>query len=124
MARARKKRDRLHQIANWLRHEYPTPYPVDLRVEKIPKDELDERHPCGDMWFGNKRFLIRIDPRQGWVSAIGTLHHEWAHCVVWTFAHIEKNRPVHPDEFWLANGRIDRHFHDEDGWEDSQEYPW
>ena len=121
MPTPRSKRDRLHQVANFLRHEFSTPYPVTLRIEKIPYEE----GPCfGHVMLHRRRFIIRIDPLLPWEIAVDYLLHEWAHCHAWAHQKIDKERPDHSDEWGLAYARIYRRFYEEDGDLDAMEYPW
>jgi hypothetical protein len=109
-------------VANWLRHEFVTPYPVDLRVEKIPPEGGEK---CfGDVRLLKGRLLIRIDPRVAWETAIEILLHEYAHCHSWMHHKVDKDRPHHSDEWGLAYARIYRRFNEEGGDIDAGEYPW
>ena len=112
----RRKRDRWHQVANWLRHEFPAPHPVDLRVENLtlPRKPIE----YGEAGKVGRRFLVRLDPRQTWLNGLDTLLHEWAHVLSW------QAQLHHGDEWALAYGRLYRAWHEEDGWKESKEYGW
>lgn len=83
MARARTKRGRCYQIANWLKDNWPTPSPVELRF--IKAGSLSP----GDRYFGwcekrGRRIRITIVDSPSWPTAIliDTLAHEWAHAIL------------------------------------------
>lgn len=115
MPRARRKRDRLHQVAAWLRVEHSAKYPVDLRVERLtPPGKSKEYGDCNRI---GRRFLIRIDPRADWSTSLDTLFHEWAHALTWW---VEGSH--HSDEWGLAYARIYRDFYDLGGHARASDY--
>lgn len=126
MPMARTRRGRLRQIANWLRDEFPTPYPVDLKFTKV-RDRVDaEGESCtGETYRRGRRVVIELDSRLRWMPAIEVLLHEWAHAMVYRHHHVERLRDDAPhDEEWaIAYGKVYRAFHDRDGWRDSRKYP-
>ena len=116
------KRDRVHQVTNWLRSAHPAPYPADVRVIRIPQE--DAINTLGDCVLYRRKFMIRISPAANWVNMIDTLLHEWAHALAWPRSSEAHRHPDHSDEWALSYGRLFRSFHEEDGAEDSQNYPW
>jgi uncharacterized protein YjaZ len=115
--RARKKKDRLRQIYNWLVHTYPTPFPTELRYAKIDGDNGES---CK---VGNK-IRITLHSSLPLHHAIEILIHEYCHCVSWSYPTMEKHTPTHSDEWGLWVARIYRAFYDEDGDEESRKHGW
>jgi len=128
MPRARRNRDRLKQVANWLRASYPTPYPVELYIGKLslPNRPIEHGGDCTRVHKGRRRYLlVRIEERLPRGDAIFYLLHEWAHAHTWACDAIEKTRAMHPDEFWLALGRMYRDLYDvEDDEDPTVDFPW
>jgi len=119
---ARTNRDRVHQVAKFLRVEFPTIIPVEVRVEKI--DYPRRRTLDGAISLTGKRLLLRVDPRQKRGAMIETLLHEWAHARNWTSASFQHGELEHPDDWGLEYVKIYRCYVDEGGDIKSREYPW
>ena len=84
MPRARTRRARVRQVANWLKEKHPVPLRVELRF--IRHADL----PRGERLFGyaekisGQRARITIVDASNWPISIlvETLLHEWAHVAV------------------------------------------
>lgn len=126
----KRKRDRLHQIHNWLKAEFPLGRATSLlRVEIIKDEEPNARgkreHLDGRCYkTGRAEFLIQVSPKLKWSWAIETLLHEYAHAMTWPAAHREGYADEHPDEWGLAYARLYRAFTDDGGMIESRHYPW
>jgi hypothetical protein len=118
MPMARRNRDRIHQIANWLREEFPPPFPVKVLYCKLDKEVI------GDTSKRGSKFILRIDSSLSRGAALDVLLHEWGHVISWTFSKTEQTRAHHSDEWALAYGRIYRSFHDEFGYILSRDCKW
>lgn len=114
----RSTRDRVRQVLNWLRAEYPTRYPVVLTFRRLAEGEKG-----GECDLRRRRFHIAITPGLGWYESIELLFHEYAHALTWHYS-AAPDQPDHPDEWSLAFGRLYRRFHDENGYMDSRDFPW
>lgn len=118
-------KERAAQVERWLREHFPTPYPVVVRwAARIADDAYGECY-----WDSSiSSIVIRLSRRRcrDRDLANSTLMHEWAHAVVMPndrlYRSLDRRGAVqeHPDEFWLARGRIYRLFHDLDGHEESR----
>ena len=124
MARAKTRKGRLRQVANWLRREFPTPYSVRLRIEALGPPGKQSGN-WGETYRSRsgRSLTLRIDSRIKWQEAIDVLLHEWAHAVTWRQEWVENRRPLHDDEWALQFGKIYRAFHDEGGDVRSRGYP-
>jgi len=120
-------RQRLRQVERWLRSTCPTTLPVlRVRVERIGDGWSD----LGECYTVPGGLAIRVQSGQDMGPAIDHLLHEWAHAMSWPTRYAEeahrrlrrREHPEHPDEFWLAYGRVYRAWHDEDGWRRSGGY--
>lgn len=120
---------RIKQTEVWLNNNFPTPYPVIVKwaskiaaEPKAPKSVKDSGH-YGDCSYLNSNIVIRISLKTNrQISvAVETLLHEWAHaCVmqnnrVWSRLSEDAQLEEHPNEFWLAYGKIYREFYDYGG---------
>ena len=108
-----KKADRIGQIVRWLQARHPTPYPVTVRVVRLPLE--GRTYSFGDCVWRAKRFYIRVEARHPLAVQVDTLLHEWAHAVAHPFAALWSSTPDHGETWALAYGRIYRDFHDEGG---------
>jgi hypothetical protein len=127
---------RTRQMEVWLNQYFPTPYPVVVRwTKKIAADKNDSPQIKKVGYYGECAYVkpnavIRISFRLNReVSiAVETLMHEWAHAVVMPNERVWRKREKvgasqdHPDEFWLAMGRIYRAWYDEGGDEESRKF--
>ncbi len=110
-------KNRCRQVLNWLLEEYPPLGPVSIEFKKVDKKKADTGADCDKK---GRRFIIRLDPRLTWYSAVELLMHEYAHVLTWPLT----NYPDHSDEWALAFGRMYRRWHDENGYMESREYDW
>ena len=130
---ARSNRDRVLQIARWLAVEFPTPFPVTVKITK--KIAASRSAPVLDRQIGDsgetcqdgRRIFIRVAVRPSIPRGESnhTILHEWAHAATIRHANIEMERVScggHDDEWALMYGRIYRRFYDEDGWKDSEDF--
>jgi hypothetical protein len=117
MPRARKKKDRIRQIYNWLVDKYPTPFPTELRQAKLVGEN-------GEACKVGGRLRITIHSQIPLHHAIEILLHEYAHCVSWTYSTMEKHTFPHSDEWGLWLAKLTRDFIDMDGDTESKEYDW
>ena len=107
-------RDRLHHIKReFLEVEFPPPYPVRLRFERMPKAESYRGRPYHGIYYfrhpGAHYGLIRINRTLRRSEAVYTLLHEWAHVVTEPLPELDALfADEHPDEFYLMLGRIER----------------
>jgi hypothetical protein len=114
-------------LEEWLRENYPTPYPVEVRwSSKIAADRNEpssvrRRGYFGECYWVEGKTIIRLSKlRLRQVSfVVDTLQHEWAHAMTMPNSRVEKalesrgKNHEHPDEFWLALGRIYRAWWDD-----------
>jgi hypothetical protein len=126
MAAARGNKERVFQVAGWLRDNFPTPYPVTLGVVKYVPAPPEWKHPrpktsvLGETYRDGCKIIIRIAVREGLPRYIilETLMHEWAHATSMRHDCIELRRMAHGnhDEHWaLDYGHIYRGYIDGDG---------
>lgn len=112
MPRARRKRDRLHQVHRWLRRTYSTPFPTLLRVEQLPHGGSGFE---GETYLQRGRLMIRVHKNRPLWIAVEILLHEYAHAMTWRHAKIEclrgEDGGAHDDEFGLAYARLYRHYY-------------
>lgn len=117
---------RLRQVSRYLAAHWPTPFPVELRFERLAANlncvaETYRR-------VSERRLILRIDSRACRSWAIDLLLHEWAHLVVWPAAiafekRQERNRhPAHPPEWRALHGEIIAAMDDGKGLEDSEDW--
>jgi hypothetical protein len=84
MPKARTRRGRVHQVANWLRDKHPCPMPVDIKFRKA--SSLAKRDKLfGWAERGGRRGRIVLVESSSITTSIllDTLLHEWAHLQVW-----------------------------------------
>tara|TARA_R100001244_G_C5076964_1_gene112859 strand:+ start:62 stop:421 length:360 start_codon:yes stop_codon:yes gene_type:complete len=106
-----KKRKRLGQIMRWLELEFPTIYPVRLRVEKMPKEYKDCHGTYHCPTERCKAALIRLNKKDSLSTQIETLLHEWAHARTDPDSlSSERKHGGHVNRFYLEFGRIERTF--------------
>lgn len=118
---------RVAQCEGWLRQNFKPPRGYVVRVRWYPKlvdkernergerEELQGRHYSWERKHEiqlSRRLNRRVD------DALETLLHEWAHVLV---ARVSRDVEdvEHPDEYWLAYGRIYREWFDCGGWDES-----
>jgi hypothetical protein len=107
------KRRRLKRLIEWLRSEYPTPFPVRVSLTRIPGHRIHRTDGVATR-KGNALYIL-VDNRLTWAEMVEVVSHEWAHCVTWRHESLERLRDAdHDDEWALAYGRIYRHIHDFD----------
>lgn len=107
-------RKRLKQTEVWLRKNFPTPYPVTVRIIKFQDDA------CGECYRLNKNIVIRINKETPRHEQISSLIHEWAHAMTWPNSRLEKiNALEHPDEWGLDYAKIYRGWFDFGGFLES-----
>lgn len=122
-------RERLRQVEDWLREHFPTPYPVIVRVERMAQSPDDTEYDGECYRLGNG---IRIRLHKWWKGdgsgLSDTEHHHISECLRHEWAHAMTAIPIrmerklkqghshHPDEFWLAYGRVYRKWMDGRGW--------
>lgn len=136
IARARTRRGRVRQTAQWLRHEFAPAFPVSVKWkvylpyatkdhDNLTKKDIETGYHGWIVRGPGRRFFLSLSLRAcPTVSeAIETLLHEWAHAVAAKLQEQERTRiSDHDDEFWLVYGRIYRAFHENDGWLESRKY--
>lgn len=112
----RGNQNRINQVSDWLRDNFPTPYPVTVRTPRViaPKRNLGETYREG------RRIIIRICLRKGIPRyvMIETLLHEWAHACSMKHDCLEGPRlshGAHDDEWALSYGKVYRKFMDDGG---------
>ena len=117
----------VEEIFDWLVQTFPTPYPVELRWQKVisygslgkkvPK-RVREKGIFGECWRDGKKIVIVLSKRRCRFSTVAeeTLLHEFAHAVATRPYRQEKYREIdHDDEWALAYGRIYRAFLQKEG---------
>lgn len=110
------------QVYTWLETHWVTPYPCYYKwVDEIYyPGEQGVYGDCG--WDPRKRsIVIRLSRKicRRREDAIHTLQHEYAHAITtpnWRVYNKNHHVEDHPDEYWLAYGRIYRAFYDNEGW--------
>lgn len=117
MPRARKRKDRIRQIYNWLVDKYPTPFPTELHHAKL-KGANGEAYKVGN------KIRITVHSSLPLHHAVEILIHEYAHSVSWSYPTMEKHTEPHSDEWGLWMAKITRDFLDLDGDMESVEYDW
>lgn len=121
MPLARRKADRLRQVARWLTAKFPCPYPVSLHLSRFPEGP-------GSLDYGattrkGRRFHIYLNTRYPRHLLIMILLHEWAHARSWRHETMEKRKLTHHDAEWgLAFAEIYCAFAEDDGDDESEEY--
>src|SRR5690554_2848940 len=89
-----------------LRETFPTPYPVTLRwVPRLADDRFGVTRRIG------RRFVITLSEStcSRKHDVVETVLHEYAHAIDWRHDRVERrNRPDHPEEFWIVFGRLYR----------------
>lgn len=124
---ARTKRERVHQVARWLREVFPPSYPTRVIVRSLSKKHEGLCRFVADSdtdW----RCVISVDVGLTRSAALSALLHEWAHARTPRAGTVEELRAAggdaawHDDEFYLELGRIERRFLYRDGWKDSGRY--
>ena len=105
-------RDRLHLIKReFLEVEFPPPYPVRLRVERLSSAERAESL-SGVYYYayrGNPTGLIRIAKGLSRDISVTILNHEWAHVVTELHPGLERHRAEDHDSIFYARlGEIER----------------
>ena len=127
MPMPRRKSDRLRQIHRWLSMAHPTPWPTRLRVESLtPRGKPVVEYGDASLYEvpeGNY-FVLRVEKRLRWHTAIEVLLHEYAHAMAWPAGELEKTHPDHSEEWGLAYSRIYRDFYDEGGCEEARDFAW
>lgn len=124
MPYAKTTRGRLRQVELWLKANYPTEYPVVVKVCRFSGEDLD----CvGFIQRDGRKLVIKLDSREvrklvrG--RAVELLLHEYAHALVYK-KHMDGHpMEVHHDEHWgVAYAKLYNAYFDEDGDKDSDEY--
>ncbi len=124
MAIERSNKDRVQQVAEWLRATFPTPYPTIVKTPKrIPLAKGESSASLGGLgetYREDRQIVIRVAVRPGIPRyvLVDTLLHEWGHAMTMRQSSIEDTRLAHGahDEEWgLAYSRIYRRFIDEAG---------
>ena len=84
MGEVRTGRGRCKQVANWLRDQHPTPFPVEVRFLKRVNLSKENRGLEGWAERIGSRFRITIvqSTRTTKSMMLDILLHEWAHCMV------------------------------------------
>lgn len=127
---AKRKVDRVRQVARWLDEKFPLPWPRRLEIHKNMKPDPGE--PKSTILYGDcdvfpgPLIRIRVNARRARHEMVETLLHEWAHARTIKPPKLERQRledgKSHDDEYWLEYGRIYRLFHDFDGAAESGRY--
>ena len=113
MPMAPTRRGRIQQVANWLRDEFPTPYPVTVRV----RDLNGGKWKGGGGWtegttdLVGRRIVVCVDSSLRWVQAIDCLLHEWAHAATLRHSTVECDRASHDAEWGIRYAAIYTAFH-------------
>lgn len=125
--------DRMRQLENWLRLEFPADSPVRVRwMREVrstdPKDPPEVRRAgyFGETWKEGRTYIITMSKRRCHTRSLAeeTLMHEWAHTLAWnTGLRGNQCQGHHSDEWALSYGRIYRAWIDENGWEQARELP-
>lgn len=124
-------KSRVREVRDWLESNFVTPYPVRVKwVRKISGDEgepesvLESGHYGECLWeYPNTVIRLSVLQCDRVELAIETLLHEWAHAMVmpnarvWSVLEKRGELEPHPDEFWLAYGKLYRAWYDQGGWE-------
>lgn len=74
----------IHDLADTLRKNFPTAFPVSVRVARIENGYGDADLIGED---DARRFVISIDSRLEYGLQVHFLVHEWAHCIRWDYRH-------------------------------------
>lgn len=93
-------------LVEWLRKQFPTPYPVELRWRKRIADD-----PYGVSYrVGRRLYVVLSDSAcRHKRDVVNVLLHEWAHCMEWRHETMERRRHHDHDDAWgLAYARIYR----------------
>ena len=121
MAKRLKKLQRVRQIYNWLRDQYPTPYPTKLLLNRFtPKLEKLQ----GLCYLDGKQLILLVNPKMPLYSMVDALFHEYAHAMVWQRPRVENARPEHCPEWGIAYASLESGFHESRGDRDSRDYPY
>mgnify|MGYP003146700809 CR=1 FL=1 len=113
------KRERVLEVARYLEEVFPPPYPVTVKVMKLPL--LKQRHRTfAECRFSDRHFTIRIESRWPTSILLDSLWHEWAHVRSHPFAKLWSDRPEHSPEWSVSYGSIYSHMVDGGGLEKSR----
>lgn len=109
---ARRKRERIQQIANWLSHKYPTRRPVYLAWSEEASDDIMVASKHRRSW------TLRACARYPLYVLEEALLHEWAHIRRWS------DLLEHPDAWGGEYAMLYRDWYDGLGKYESADYPW
>jgi hypothetical protein len=113
VARARRKADRLRQILNWLKQEYPCAKPVRLIMQPRITGEQKKHFGWVD-YYDDDSLVISLVKTYPLDVLIESLIHEYAHCRQYP------KGSGHNSRIWKDNyGRMYEHFYDREGCEES-----
>lgn len=114
-------RRRILQIVSYLAAHYPVVLPVRVRIDYIGKrwdaTALSDVRGSGS----NRHFLLRLDSRLQWTSAVDAILHEWAHFRCWDV--LDTGHPLdegHGPAWQGEYGRLSGESFDSDMLEDSK----
>lgn len=117
---------RCKQALRWMQHEWPCGRPIRIRwVKELIDPDDGEAFDADTLRHGNE-LVIRMSRRRNrtYYSAIDTLIHEYAHCLLWGMASVEEHPRLrhHPAALWAQYGEIRDHWDHDYGWEQSKEF--
>ena len=116
MPKARRKIERLKQLHAWMQSRYQTPYPTVLRFVRDMPDV------SGYVEKKRNKLVITLVKSCPLYHLIDVLCHEYAHCVDYPHARVE--RPDHGPSWGLAMAQIYADLYDGYGWRESCEVKW
>ncbi len=139
MPKARTRKGRVYQVANWLRDKHPCPMPVDIRFRKASSLAKGQKLFGWAERDGRRGCIVLVESSRITNSIlIDTLIHEWAHLQVWGsdrfeaksgFTSAGRGRPrsefAHDAVWGVAYAALIESFHDCDppGSKTSRNYP-
>jgi len=122
--------ERCKQILRWCEATWPTPYPVKMvwknelldKEQKFKKDQ--PYHGETFLQDGVLKIVVSRVKNSTYSIAIDTVLHEYAHCMDWRHARVERgsNRIDHGPEWGIFYAKVYHAFHHDNGDEDSREF--
>ena len=84
MPKARTRRGRVYQVANWLRDKHPCPMPVDIKFRKASSLAKKDKVFGWAEKTGRRGCIVLVETSSSTTSIlVDTLLHEWSHLQNW-----------------------------------------
>ena len=127
---ARSNRERIEQVGRWLTDNFPTPYPVEIRLAQkiaaIGSDDyfVNRSGDEGETWRKGRKIIIRLSIGAGRNRSvvIHNLIHEYAHASSLRHDSIQHERASHDAAWGIEYAKIYEKFYEEGGSKESSTY--